>query len=506
MSIATPLTAGSELLAAVDLGSNSFRLLIGRVELGPLGEQIQPIDSLKESVRLAAGLMPDGTLDAEAQTRGAQALMRFGERLRSFNPQKVRAVGTNTLRIAKNTSDFLSTAQAALGFPIEVISGSEEARLIYMGAAHAMALDNKQRLVVDIGGGSTECIIGQNYAVQALESVVVGCVSMSRRYFPDGQVDKKNFDKAVLSARDAFAPIAKQYRSQGWDYSVGSSGTAKALTQVAQAHLQQNHLTLEGLEELAAQLIRVGHVDRLRIEAIKPERRPVLAGGLAVMLAVFRELRIESMDYCNGALRQGVLYDLLGRSKGIDMREATVAKMMQRYSVAPDQAKRIADTASALYLQTTRLPQEQKQDDLAMLGWAARLSEIGMSIAHQDYHKHSAYIVQHAEMAGFSVADQQRLSKLVLGHTGGVRKLRPAIVRREDWLMVLCLRLAHIVHRRRDQEIGAVPALFFKNNQVRIEVAKLWADEHPLSDSSLAQEVSLWDDAKVFDGITYVVL
>jgi exopolyphosphatase/guanosine-5'-triphosphate,3'-diphosphate pyrophosphatase len=501
-----PTSAPSELLAAVDLGSNSFRLLIGRVESGPWGAQIRPLDSLKESVRLAAGLGPDGVLDAEAQTRGAQALLRFGERLRSFSPSRVRAVGTNTLRIAHNTKDFLRTAEAALGFPIEVISGSEEARLIYLGAAHAMALDDQQRLVIDIGGGSTECIIGRNYEVLQLESIVLGCVSMSRQFFPSGEVDRRSFDAAVMRGRAAFAPIARSYRARGWRYAVGSSGTAKALTQAVQAHLGAESLTLEGLQEVAGALVKVGHVDRLRMEAIKPDRRPVLAGGLAVMIAVFEELGIEGMTYCNGALRQGVLYDLLGRSAGADMREITVAQMMGRYGVDPVHARLVADSAVALYLQAARSAKERIDSNAQMLQWAAQLCEIGMSIAHQDYHKHSAYIVQNAEMPGFALAEQSLLSRLVLGHTGGLRKLRSALVDQDEWLMVLALRIAVILHRRRDHEVPVSPALFFRRGKLRLEVAHAWASRHPLSDASLAQEVALWQEAQLLEAVDYFVL
>lgn len=506
LAAARETVPNADLLAAVDLGSNSFRLLIGRVETSPLGPQIRPIDSLKESVRLAAGLQADGSLDAASQTRGAEALLRFGERLRSFSPSRVRAVGTNTLRIAKNAPDFLATAQAALGFPLEVISGSEEARLIYIGAAHAMANDGQRRLVIDIGGGSTECIIGCDYEIEQLESVVVGCVSMSRQFFPDGEVDRKTFDRAVMNARESFASIAKSYRARGWQYAVGSSGTAKALTQAVQAQFQHDELTRHGLDELAQALIRVGHVDRLKMDSIKPERRPVLAGGLAVMLAVFEELQIESMSYCNGALRQGVLYDLLGRTGGQDMRRVTVSQMMERYGIDRKHAGLVADTALALYLQPARIPDEELEANTQMLRWAAKLSEIGMSIAHQDFHKHSAYIVQHADMPGFALAEQSRLSLLVLGHTGGLRKLRSLIAGDDEWLMVLALRLATILHRRRDYESLVPPALFFKRRRVRLEVARDWALQHPLSDASLAHEIKLWDDAQIFESIEYSVI
>jgi len=500
---ASPVEAPLRLLAAVDLGSNSFRLLIGRVERTRMGEQIRAIDSLKEPVRLAAGLDADGVLDADAQKRALVALHRFGERLRSFSPDAVRAVGTNTLRVARNARRFLATAEAALGFPIDVIAGREEARLIYLGAAHALPADDADRLVVDIGGGSTECIIGASYAPKLLESATVGCVSLTRRHFPDGGVDRTSFEHAYYEARDALAPIALAYRNHGWDYAVGTSGTAKSLAQVARAEFGSEWLTRDALARIEAMLVRAGHVDRLKVEGLRPDRRPVVAGGLALMSAVFDELGVERMRYCDAALRQGVLYDLLGRSTGADMRAITVANMMARYVIDEAHARHVSTTALALYDQGARGVTEKVRELRDLLRWSAKLAEVGMSISHEDFHRHSAYILRHADMPGFTQSEQALMSTLALGHVGGLRKLREIALGELEWLMVLSLRIASILHRRRDGVEPPLPALFLKRRRVRLELPKAWAKTHPLSDETLRVEAAAWSDLGVFEDFVY---
>lgn len=491
------------LLAAVDLGSNSFRLLVGRVASSPIGEQVLPIDALKEPVRLAAGLDGRENLDPESQKRALLTLHRFGERLRSFSPEAVRAVGTNTLRTARNARHFLATAEAALGFPIEVIGGREEARLIYLGAAHALPADHLDRLVVDIGGGSTECIIGADYEASMLESANVGCVSITRRFFPAGAVDEASFEDAYYAARDALAPTALAYRSRGWSYAVGTSGTAKALAQLATLNFDCESLTRDALLHIEWLLTKAGHADRLRLDGLRADRRPVLAGGLAVMSAVFDELGIESMRYCPAALRQGVLYDLLGRVAGTDMREITVAQMMRRYGIDAGQANRVASTAVAMFDQAARGAAELLAHRRALLRWAAQLAETGMSIAHEDFHRHSAYILLNADMPGFTQSEQAMLSHLALGQAGGLRKLDELVGDDLGWLMVLALRIAAILHRRRDGADTPLPALFAKRRRIRFELPKAWAKEHPLSDATLRAEAAAWAELRVFDEIVY---
>lgn len=494
---------GPRLLAAVDLGSNSFRLLIGRVETTEFGVQILPLDTLKEPVRLAAGLDAGNMLDAPARQRGIDALYRFGERLRSFSPDTVRAVATNTLRVARNAGHFLASAEAALGFPIDVIAGREEARLIYMGVAHALPADAAHRLIVDIGGGSTECMLGEGYTPALLESAPVGCVALSERFFPGGEVDLSSFEQARFAARDTLAPIGAAYREHGWGYAVGTSGTAKALTQIAQMAFGLPLLTRDALDRMARLLLKAGHPDRLKLDGLRADRRPVFAGGLALMSAVFDELEIDEMRYCPAALREGVLYDLLGRDAGADMREITVAQMRGRYAVSESHGRRVAATALALYDQAARGVAELLHEHRELLRWTAELAEVGRSISHEDFHRHSAYILRNADMPGFTRAEQTLMSHIALGQVGGLRKLRELVADERVWLMILCLRLSSILHRRRDGARVPLPALFLKRRRVRLELPRAWAVEHPLSDATLTAEAAAWNEIAVFEQVSY---
>jgi exopolyphosphatase/guanosine-5'-triphosphate,3'-diphosphate pyrophosphatase len=463
------------LLAAVDLGSNSFRLVIGRVESTPLGDQIRPVDQIKETVRLAAGLGAGNTLSVAAQERAVEALRRFGERLRTFPPERVRAVATNTFRVASDARAFL---------------------LIYLGAAHALPVDGRRRLVVDIGGGSTECIVGADYVSDLLESVPLGCVSLTRRFFPDGTIDRASFDAARWACREAFAPIAAKYRAAGWRTAIGTSGTAKSLWQIAQADLGEPSLSTGALETLEAMLLKAGHAERLRLAALKPDRRPVLPGGLAMMSAAFEELGIETMQYCDGALREGVLYDLLGRSSGADMRDVTVARMTRRHALDERHGQAVAARAVSLYREAARGTAEEVSRGCRLLHWAAQLREIGASIAHDDFHKHGAYVLQHCDMPGFSEDEQARLAALVLGQTGGLTKMRPLLESVDDWLRVLCLRLAVVLHRRRDGRPPPSIRLRVKSGTVvRLELPQAWVAAHPLTDHSLQLECAEWTKA-----------
>lgn len=352
------MVTSPHLLAAVDLGSNSFRLIVGRVEETPAGSQIYPVDALREPVRLAAGLSRDKMLDRASQERGWEALKRFGERLRDFHPDHVRAVATNTLRVAKNAGEFLAEAQAALGFPIEVIAGREEARLIYAGAAHSVPANAGKRLVVDIGGGSTEFIIGQHYTPLVMESLYIGCVSHSRAFFPAGNVDEYTMRQAELAAKREIQIISGEYKKAGWDQAIGSSGTARALAELVEANgfndAGVSHgISRGGLERLKRALIKAENVNRLKLVALKPDRVPVLAGGLSIMLAVFEELGVDYVDTTDGALRLGVLYDLLGRTQHEDMRAVTVDGFTRRYGVDRAQAARIGALAARFTISST---------------------------------------------------------------------------------------------------------------------------------------------------------
>jgi exopolyphosphatase/guanosine-5'-triphosphate,3'-diphosphate pyrophosphatase len=490
-----------ELIAAVDLGSNSFRLQVGRI----VGHQIYPLDSFKEPVRLAAGLTADRLLDAASQGRALEALRRFGERLRGFAPGDVRAVATNTFRVAKNGAQFLPLAENALGFPIEIVSGREEARLIYLGVAHTLANPNRQQLVVDIGGGSTEFIIGQGFTTLQLESLYMGCVSHTMRYFPEGRVDKSSFKAAEMAARQELQTIVAAYRETGWTQVIGSSGTAKAVVELlvlnglndpeaaAPGGEGGEEITRAGLERLRSLLLRAGHVDALRLEGLRADRTAVLPGGLAILSAIFKEFELERMSFSEGALRLGVLYDLLGRYHHDDLREATVSQFMQRYAADRRQAARVSQTALALLRQLLPESDPHFEEESQLLVWAARLHEIGVSVAHSSYHKHSAYIIAHADMPGFSRKDQERLSHIVLGHRGKLDRVQSVTNAPHDWLLVFCLRLAALFHRVRiDTELPLVQVMATPRGFV-LRVDAAWMIASPLTASILDEEVCQWN-------------
>lgn len=483
-----------EHVAAVDMGSNSFRLQVGRI----VGNQIYPLDGLKETVRLAAGLTADKLLDAAAQERGLAAMARFGERLRGFAPDAVRAVATNTLRVAKNAAEFLVRAEDALGFPIEVIAGREEARLIYLGVAHTLPHQHNRHLVVDIGGGSTEFIIGRNINPLLLESLYMGCVSFSLKYFPNGRIDKRAMKEAELAARRELQTIVHAFRATGWDVAVGSSGTAKAICDLLEFNrFAGGSITAAGLERLRERLIQAGHAGKAGLDGMRPERVPVIPGGLAIMSAVFKEFGLEEMAFSEGALRLGVLYDLLGRYHHDDLREATVSRFMQRYEVDRRQAARIAATALDFYQQLR--PQDDLEESPAahFLAWAARLHEVGVSIAHASYHKHSAYMLANADMPGFSKRDQGLLARLVLAHRGKLERAAPQTREAPEWLLIFCLRIAALLHRARDD--APLPELRVRSSTkgYELQVDRDWLAAAPLTAAVLGEEIQQWTNVGI---------
>lgn len=479
-----------ETIAAVDLGSNSFRLQVGRV----VGNQIYPLDSLKESVRLASGLNERKLLDAPIQERALEALRRLGERLRGLDTGAVRAVATNTLRVAKNAADFLPQAEAALGFPIEVIAGREEARLVYVGASHSLPSAAHKRLVVDIGGGSTEFIIGKRHVPQLTESLYMGCVSYTQNFFPGGKVDKRRWREALVAAAREIQPIVQEYRLCGWKEAVGTSGTAKAIADL----LEQNSLnpdggegiTREGLARLSALFIKAGSADKLDLRGLKADRLPVLPGGVIIMQAVFDAFALEHMVYADGALRLGVLYDLLGRFHQHDMRDATVEQFRKRYQVEREQVARVERVALELLaqLRSGRECEVERQ----LLSWGCRLHEIGISVAHNAYHRHGAYILTHADMPGFSRKDQAQLATLVLGHRGKLDKLPQMPAGDPLWPLIFCLRLAALFCRAREEreQLPIEVAQQGKGFSVRLPAA--WLEENPWTAAALSDETHLW--------------
>jgi exopolyphosphatase/guanosine-5'-triphosphate,3'-diphosphate pyrophosphatase len=479
----------SDVLAAVDLGSNSFHLVVARYSHG----QLAVLDRLREVVRLAAGVGEDGRLDKGVAARALACLERFGQRLRDIEAHNVRVVGTNALRIARRKQAFLERAREALGFPIEIVSGMEEARLIYSGVAHNLPTEPGRRMVVDVGGGSTELIIGERYEPLELESLQIGCVSLSERFFGDGRLTAKRIERARLAARLELEPVQATFQRRGWERVVGSSGTVRAVAaSLRELDASCSAITLPGLEKLLDRLVAAGSLRALRLESVSEERRPVFPGGAVILAEIIAALGIAQMRFVEGALRDGLLYDMVGRMTRADARERTVASMQRRYQVDPEQAARVETTAVG-FLQQVRAAWGLN-DPLAELAlrWGARLHEIGLDVAHNGYHRHGAYLLENADMPGFAREEQLLLARLVGSHR---RKL--TLERLEDlippwdqlapWLIVL-LRLAVLLHRGRSAV--ALPAIELSARARTLEARfpARWLDEHPLTVGDLQLE------------------
>jgi len=490
-------------LAAVDLGSNSFRLEIGQVDHG----QIHRTEYLKETVRLGNGLDSARNLTPEAMQRGWDALARFGERLAGFKRSQVRAVATQTLREAINREEFLLRARTVLGFGIDVIPGREEARLIYQGVAHLLphtdASDRERRLVVDIGGRSTELVIGRTLQAQTLESYRVGSVAWSMKHFPEGLFTPTAFRVAEIAAKAVLEDALAFCARKSWDVAYGASGTIGAVGDVlVAAGAEPGIVTREGLDWLRERLIKAGSTERLRIDGMREDRKAVIGGGLSVLRAVFDLFDIEEMKVAQGALRHGVLYELLERDEGVaDLRAATVARLATRFAVDDAQARRVSDTASALFVQLEPAARggattSRTGRALRKLRWAAQLHEIGAQISHSDYHKHGAYILDNADVPGFAVNELHGLSQLVLGQRGKLRKLEAALDDATFVAQLLSLRLAVILcHARLDPEPDALRLAHAGERQFSVRCDAEWAERFPRSVHLLREEALAWQKA-----------
>jgi exopolyphosphatase/guanosine-5'-triphosphate,3'-diphosphate pyrophosphatase len=446
-------TALAPPLAAIDIGSNSFRLEIGQLEQG----RYRRIDYLKETVRLGSGLDPQGRLTEEATARGLACLARFAERLQGFEPWQVRAVATQTLREAANRDDFLARGRAVVGHPIEVVSGREEARLIYAGVAHLQP-SNKRRLVIDIGGRSTEMILGSGRSPMAAESFQVGSVGLSMRFFADGRLSAEAFRAAQVAAGAEIEESLATFAPGRWEEALGSSGTVGAVSQLLAAEgVTDGRVTPAALAWCIERCLEAGHVDKLPFASLRPDRRPVIAGGLAILYTLCALLRIDVLRPAKGALRQGVIIELDARLRSahrphpVDVRDRSVAELQRRFQVDVEQARRVERVALALYEQVAPDAGETRRE----LGWAAALHELGMLVSHHDHHRHSAYLLSHADAAGFSQSQQRYLAALVLGHRGGLRKVEASLAERDYPWQLLCLRLAVIAcHARSGRPVS----------------------------------------------------
>lgn len=484
-----------QLLAAIDLGSNSFRLEIGVLEHG----HIRRVEYLKETVRQGNGLDAERMLSQEAMVRGWECLARFSERLSGFGTKHVRAVATQTLREAKNREEFLSHAEKLLGFPIEVISGREEARLIYSGVVNLLPQSEERRLVIDIGGRSTEIILGKGFKPQTMESYRVGSVKWSMKYFADGQFTPLAFDRAEVAAKAVLDEALALYPQNSWDVAYGSSGTIGAVTDVLEAAgWAEEVITRDGLVWLKEKLIKAGHTDSLRLEGVKEDRKPVIGGGLAVLCALFDLMQIDTMHAAQGALRHGVLYDLLQREDNTDLRSTMVLALGNRFTVDSAQAARVQKTSLALFkgVQDTPLIEQSRVARLVKkLSWASHLLEIGTRISHSDFHKHGAYILGNADLPGFSMSELHRLSQLILGHRGKLKKLELELKDTEFAVQLMSLRIAAILcHARREPDLKGMSFKLAENSNTSfvIQCKKSWIQQWPQSAHLLREECIAW--------------
>lgn len=477
-------------LAAVDLGSNSFRLEIGRQEQG----QIVRIEYLKETVRLGAGLDDDACLSLAAMRRGWDCLARFAERVRGLDARRVRAVATQTLREARNRGEFVDEAVRVLGFPIDVISGREEARLIYGGVSRFLPDASERRLVFDIGGRSTELVLGQGTQPKRVESYRVGSVELSMRFFADGRVTSRAFDAARVAAEAALEGSLGFLAGHDWDAVYGASGTVGAVSDILLAEgVSDGRITPDALDGLARRLVDAGHVDRVVLGGLKDDRRAVIGGGLSILQALCSLLAIERIDPARGALRHGVLYEMLSReAPKSDIRLVTVQRLQQKFGVDGVQARRVADMAQWLFAAIHPKQDEEVLRASTKLRWAAELHEVGMAVSHDDFHRHGAYVLEHADVAGFAQHQLQRLATLVLAQRGGLRKVEPALDEAMLRDQVLALRIAIVLcHARRDPTAGRMQLQRLAGGY-RMTLDADWAAAHPQSLYLLREEAKAW--------------
>lgn len=490
----TRLPAPTAPLAAIDMGSNSFRVEIGQVLHGRYKRVLYE----KDTVRLGAGLDAQSCLTEAAMQRGLECLARFAKHLEGFAPEQVRAVATQTLREARNRDDFLRRAEAALGFPIEVISGREEARLIYAGVAHLQP-SSTPRLVIDIGGRSTEMILGHDRVPVTAESFKVGSVSLSMRWFADGRFTPEAFRQAQIAAGAELEEALQLFAPVYWREALGSSGTAGAVSQVlAATGITDGRITPEALRWCIEQCLAAGDASRLNLPSLRDDRKPIIGGGLALLYTLLTHFGIRELMPAKGALRQGVIFDLHERhgalrgprgQRGADMRDLTVRELQVRFDIDVEQAGRVREMATALLRSV--LPQAEGETSRE-LGWAADLHEMGLMVSHHDHHRHGAYLMAHVDAPGFSQSQQRRLGDLILAQRGGLRKVDDALAHGEMAWQVLALRLAVIkCHSRGDIDPHRL-TLRRDGRTARLAYSSKWASSHPRTLHLLREEAQAW--------------
>ena len=484
-------------VAAIDLGSNSFHMIVCTLEEGKL----RTIDRLREMVRLASGLDANKNLDEETQQRALECLERFGQRIANFPAGSVRIVGTNTLRAARNAQEFIIKAEQALGHPIDIIAGIEEARLIYQGVANSLGSNANSRFVMDIGGSSTEYIIGINDVAHTKESLHMGCVTVSQKFFPQGVISKKAFKKAVLFAQQKLDPFHKVFNRNRWDEAIGASGSLRSIHKVLMAtQWSNNGITKEGLEKLVTHITQCDHIDQLNLPELSDERLPVFVGGVAIIYATFQTLNIEQMNVSDGALREGLVHDLLGRIYDQDIRSKTVETIAEHYHTDKDHSDRIQQTVNYILNQLgSYCFTENKKNIKQILHWAVSLHEIGRDIAHSQYHKHSAYIIDNGDLAGFSRQDQHLIATLVQTHRKKFSRSRfkklPKPWNNDAPVLTIILRLAILMHRNRHTHDTAGFTISIHSTSIKLNFADNWLETAPLTQTDLEIEARYLDAA-----------
>ncbi len=477
-------------VAAIDLGSNSFHMIVCKLEKGKL----RTVDRLKEMVRLASGLDHDKNINHKTQNKALECLERFGQRIRNFPTGSVRIVGTNTLRTAKNSKKFIAQAEKALGHPIEIIAGIEEARLIYQGVANSLGSNANSRFVMDIGGGSTEYIIGVNDFAHTKESLNMGCVTVSNKFFKNGVISKKAFKKALIYAQQKLAPYQKKYNSKQWDEAIGASGSLRAIHKVLIASKWSNNgITREGLEKLVEHITACKHIDELKLAELDDERLPVFIGGVAIIYATFQKLEISQMTVSDGALREGLVHDLLGRIYDHDIRSKTVETIAEHYLTDSHHSARISQTVNYILNQLdSSCCTENSKVITQILHWAVSLHGIGRNIAHSQYHKHSAYIIENGDFAGFSRQDQVLLANIVRSHrkkfSRSFFKKLPSPWDQDAPYLTIILRLAILLHRNRHTNDTPEFNISIQAKEITLLFANHWLDDAPLTQADLEIE------------------
>jgi exopolyphosphatase/guanosine-5'-triphosphate,3'-diphosphate pyrophosphatase len=465
-------------------------MIVGELRHG----QLAILDRLRETVRLAEGLSASGDLSTDARARALDCLSRFGERLRDIQAGRVRAAGTSTIRRAREDTGFMAEAESALGHPIETISGIEEARLIYQGVTQSLPPNDGLRLVLDIGGGSTELILGQGKEPRALESLHLGCVSMTERFFPGGKITRKAFDKARVAARLELRPVKVFFRDAGDIQSIGTSGTIRSTANVASelGIIDSQNLTPDAVEQLIERVLTFEKIEDLALPGLSERRAQVWPGGLAILAELLGVLRVASLHVSDGALREGLLYDLLGRLMHEDARERSVRAMAARYQVDDAQARRVAITAEMLRKQCVgrwNLEMPLSQD---MLNWAARLHEIGLDISHDGFQRHGAYIAEHADLPGFPRAEQRFLAFLIGSQRHSIdtrsNQQLPQTWQEMALRLAMVLRMAVLLNRSRSPAEMRPMELVVDGHSLALRFDSTWLQENPLTVADLERE------------------